>query len=49
MVITIAKKSYLAEAKNALPNSKVSRTNVAKYLVDSLLDSKSGKFSICDE
>jgi UDP-glucose 4-epimerase len=42
-------KNIIVEEKNALPNSKVSRTNVAKYLVDSLLDSKSGKFSICDE
>ncbi|MDC1266724.1 NAD(P)H-binding protein [Crocinitomicaceae bacterium] len=42
-------KNIIVEEKNALPNSKVSRTNVAKYLVDSLLDGKSGKFSICDE
>ena len=42
-------KNIIVEEKNALPNSKLSRTNVAKYLVDSLLDSKSGKFSICDE
>jgi hypothetical protein len=42
-------KNIIVEGKNALPNSKVSRTNVAKYLVDSLLDGKSGKFSICDE
>jgi len=36
------------EEENALSNSKVSRANVAKYLVDSMNDDTSGKHSICD-
>jgi len=36
------------EEENALPNSKVSRANVAKYLVDSMCDNTSGRHSLCD-
>ncbi|MCP3928898.1 MAG: NAD(P)H-binding protein [Bacteroidetes bacterium] len=36
------------EEENALPNSKVSRANVAKYLVDSMCDNTLGSHSICD-
>ena len=38
----------IAEEENALLNSKVSRANVAKYLVDSMSENVSGKHSICD-
>lgn len=38
----------IAEEENALPNSKVSRANVAKYLVESLNENISGKHSLCD-
>ena len=39
----------IAEEENALPNSKVSRANVAKYLIDSMSDNTTGRHSICDE
>ena len=42
-------KNFIVEEENVLPNSKVSRANVAKYLVDGLLNDRSEKFSICDE
>ncbi len=38
----------IVEEENALPNSKVSRANVAKYLVDSMCDNTLGSHSICD-
>jgi nucleoside-diphosphate-sugar epimerase len=38
----------IVEEENALPNSKVSRANVAKYLVDSMCDNTFGRHSICD-
>ena len=39
----------IVEEENALPNSKVSRANVAKYLIDSMSDNTTGRHSICDE
>jgi UDP-glucose 4-epimerase len=39
----------IVEEENALPNSKVSRANVAKYLIDSISDNTTGRHSICDE
>lgn len=39
----------IAEQENVLPNSKVSRANVAKYLVKSMIDNISGKYSICND
>lgn len=38
----------IIKKSGALPNSKVSRANVAKYLVDSLSDNTMGRHSICD-
>ena len=38
----------IAEEEKVLPKSKISRANVAKYLVDSLISNVKGKHSICD-
>jgi hypothetical protein len=38
----------IIKKSGALPNSKVSRANVAKYLVDSLSGNTMGRHSICD-
>jgi len=38
----------IVEEENALPNSKVSRANVAMYLVQSMNENISGKHSLCN-
>ena len=39
----------IAEQENVLPNSKINRASVAKYLVKSMIDNISGKYSICND
>jgi len=41
--------NIVAEQNKVLPNKKISRSNVAKYIVKSLLQGLSGEHSICDE
>ena len=38
----------IAEEEKALLNSKISRANVAKYLIESMTENIAGKHSICD-